>query len=136
MGGNKVLQYVQTFPEVCSNRRFDELFVQMRSMADGSERQAIIEQMLEIVRRDGPWVWGFHPTAYTLHHDWYGNSKPNLMARNTLKYKTIDAVQRSQARRAWNAPILWPVGLLVTALLLSAVPAWRTYRARQRAPVR
>ena len=44
-----------------------------------------IDEMVEIVRRDAPWLWGFHPTAYTLYHSWFGNAKPNLMGRNTLK---------------------------------------------------
>lgn len=71
--------------------------------------------------------------AYALNHAWYGNSKPNLMARNTLKYKTIDASLRARLRREWNSPLLWPVVTVVCLLLISAIPAWRSYRARQRA---
>ncbi|MGE0483283.1 MAG: ABC transporter substrate-binding protein [Gammaproteobacteria bacterium] len=117
------------------DERFDELFVRMRSMADGPERQSLINEMVEIVRRDAPWLWGFHPTAYTLFHSWFGNAKPNLMGRNTLKYKTIDAEARAEKRRAWNRPIVWPVAGSVGLLVISAVPAWRTYRARQKAAV-
>ncbi len=117
------------------NPRYDELFVTMRAMPNGPARQAVIDEMVEILRRDAPWLWGFHPTGYTLFHQWYGNVKPNLMARNTLKYKTIDAALRAERRREWNRPVLWPVGLLVAALILSGIPAWRTYRARQRAAV-
>lgn len=113
------------------NARFDELFVRMRALEDTPERQALIDEMVEILRRDGPWVWGFHPTAYTLRHAWFGNSKPNLMARNTLKYKTIDAPARVAARREWNRPVFWPLLVLAGVLCASAVPAWRTYRARQ-----
>ncbi|MGR8921865.1 MAG: ABC transporter substrate-binding protein [Gammaproteobacteria bacterium] len=118
------------------NDEFDQLFVRMRSMADGPARQALIDRMVELVRRDSPWLWGFHPTGYTLYHDWYGNAKPNLMARNTLKYKTIDAGRRAEKRREWNRPVLWPVVAVIVVLLVSAVPAWRTYVARQKAAVR
>ncbi|MGB1884104.1 MAG: ABC transporter substrate-binding protein [Gammaproteobacteria bacterium] len=118
------------------NAAYDELFVKMRSMSDGSERQRIVDQMVEILRRDAPWVWGYHPTGYTLFHDWYGNAKPNLMARNTLKYKVVNAVQRKDRRLAWNRPVLWPLIVLVVVLVASAIPAWRTYAARQRASVR
>ncbi len=118
------------------NPRFDELFVRMRSMSDGSERQELINDMTEILRRDSPWVWGFHPTGYTLYHDWYGNVKPNLMARNTLKYKTIDAQLRERKRGQWNDAVVWPVAALFVVLLISALPAWRTYVARQRAAAR
>jgi len=118
------------------NPRFDELFVKMSAMNDGLARQALIDEMVEILRRDGPWLWGFHPTAYTLFHDWMRNAKPNLMARNTLKYKVIDAQQRADKRRLWNAPVIWPVVLLVLILAVSAIPAWRTYVARQKAAIR
>jgi oligopeptide transport system substrate-binding protein len=118
------------------NERFDELFVAMRAMADGPERQAHIDEMVAILREDSPWLWGFHPTAYTLYHDWFGNAKPKLMARNTLKYKTVDAALRSAKRSAWNRPVIWPVALVGLVLVLSIIPAWRTYRARQKAVVR
>jgi ABC-type transport system substrate-binding protein len=118
------------------NPRFDELYVRMRSMADGPERQAVIDEMLELVRRDAPWLWGFHPMAYSLHHAWYGNVKPNLMARNTLKYKTIDPELRARKQQEWNQPVVWPIVLLLVVLIASAIPAWRSYVARQRAPAR
>ncbi len=115
------------------NEEFDRLYVQMRALPNGTERQQIIDHMVDIVRRDGPWLWGFHPMAYALNHAWYGNSKPNLMARNALKYKTIDASLRSRLQREWNAPLLWPVLTIAALVLLSAIPAWRGYKARQRA---
>ena len=95
------------------NAEFDKLFVKMRAMPNGPERQVVIDKMLALVRNDAPWVWGFHPKAYSLYHGWYGNAKPNLMARNTLKYKTIDVNQRNHARKLWNKPIVWPVLLVV-----------------------
>ena len=115
------------------NAEFDALFVRMRAIANGPERQAIIDAMLEIARRDAPWVWGSHPKAYSLYHGWYGNSKPNMMARNTLKYKTIDVALRNQQRESWNKPIVWPVVAVFLLLILSAIPAYRTYRRSQRA---
>ncbi len=118
------------------NEEFDKRFVKMRAMADGAERQRLIDEMVEILRRDAPWVWGYHPTAYTLFHSWYGNAKPNLMARNTLKYKTLDAELRAERRDAWNRPVLWPLVVVALVLILSAIPAWRTYAARQRAAAR
>lgn len=118
------------------NPEFDALFVKMRAMPNGPARQTVINNMVEILRRDAPWVWGYHPTAYSLYHQWYGNAKPNLMARNTLKYKTIDAETRAAKREQWNKPVVWPIVLVALVLALSTVPAWRTYRARQRAVIR
>ncbi len=113
------------------NDEFDALFVRMRAMPNGPERQAVIDQMVEIARHDAPWLWGYHPKAYSLYPQWYGNAKPNLMARNTLKYKTIDPQLRATMRARWNQPIIWPVIVLFTILFISAIPAYRSYRRRQ-----
>jgi len=53
-----------------SNPEYDRLFEQMKSMDNGPERQAIIDRMVEILRRDAPWVWGYHPKTYGLDHAW------------------------------------------------------------------
>jgi oligopeptide transport system substrate-binding protein len=113
------------------NAEFDQLFVKMRGLPNGPERQATIDLMIDIARRDSPWIWGFHSKSYALYHQWYGNSKPNLMARNTLKYRTIDPVVRTQMRAAWNQPIIWPIVVFVLLLVISGIPAYRTYRKRQ-----
>jgi hypothetical protein len=105
-------------------------------MPNGPARRAVIDQMIEQVRHDAPWVWGFHPKAYALNHAWYGNANPNLMARNTLKYKTIDPVLRGRMQSEWNKPVVWPIVLMIAALFVSAIPAYRTYRKRQQASLK
>jgi ABC-type transport system substrate-binding protein len=112
------------------NPEFDRLFLQMKNMDNGPERQAIIDEMLRIVRRDGPWLWGFYPKNFSLHHAWVENNKPNLMARNTLKYKRIDTEQRERLRREWNEPVVWPLALVAAVLVAVVVPAWIGYRRR------
>ncbi|HKK15111.1 MAG TPA: ABC transporter substrate-binding protein, partial [Gammaproteobacteria bacterium] len=118
------------------NEEFDRLFHQMKSMSNGPQRQAVLSRMVDIVRQDAPWLWGYHPVAFSLYHDWYSNAKPNLMANNTLKYKRIDPVQRHKLRIAWNQPVLWPVILILVLLFVSIIPAWLTYRKRERSAVR
>jgi hypothetical protein len=54
------------------------------------------------------------------------------MANNTLKYKRIDPRLRERLRAEWNPPVLWPVGLVLGILLISALPAWLMYRRRER----
>jgi hypothetical protein len=105
----------------------------MRHMDNSPERQRIIDGMVEIARRDGPWLWGFHPNGYTLMHSWYANAKPNLMARNTLKYKRVDPLLRAERRSRWNAPIWQPVAWFAAILAAGLLPALRIYRRRQRA---
>jgi hypothetical protein len=84
--------------------------------------------MLEVLREDAPWLWGFHPKDYALYHAWYGNVKPNKIAYNTVKYQRLDPQLREQKRREWNQPLWWPfvAGLLaLIALMLPAIAMWR-----------
>ena len=85
-------------------------------------------------RRDAPWLWGFHPKQFSLNHAWYSNSKPNLMANNTLKYRRIDPALRSSMQAQWNRPVRWPLLLFAAALLAVIVPAFIGHRRRQRRP--
>jgi len=116
-----------------NNPEFDRLFEQMKTMDNTPQRQAIIDRMVDIVRKDSPWIWGLHPKNFSLYHQWFSNAKPNLMANNTLKYKRIDAQTRSGLRSQWNRPVLWPVWLSFLLLIVSLLPALTIYRQRVRA---
>jgi oligopeptide transport system substrate-binding protein len=104
------------------NPEFDARFIRMRSLPDGPIRQRLIEEMVAIVQADSPWIWGFHPRIYLLEHAWVANGKPNLMARNTLKYRRLDADLRVARQREWNAPVWWP--LLIPGVLAIAMLIW------------
>jgi len=119
-----------------ANPTFDRLFEEMKNMENGPRRQAIIDQMVKIVREDAPWVWGFHPKDYVLSHAWVGVSKPNKMARNTLKYVRIDPGLRERMREQWNRPVLWPLVVIVAVLILGSAPAYLAYRRRERMAAR
>ena len=113
------------------NPEYDRLFEKMTNMDNGPQRQALIDRMVEILRHDAPWVFGFHPKQFALYHQWYHNAKTNLMANNTLKYRRIDPGLRQQLRRAWNPPVLWPLGMLLLLLVLLVVPAVIAYRRHE-----
>jgi oligopeptide transport system substrate-binding protein len=114
-----------------SNPEYDRLFEEMKNMDNGPARQAIIDRMLEILRRDSPWLWGYHPKDYVLHHGWVYNSKPNKLATNKLKYLRIDAALREQLRRQWNGPVLWPLALLGLGAALLVGWVWQALRRRE-----
>jgi len=114
------------------NAEYNELFERMKNMENGPQRQAIINKTVAVARDDAPWVWGFHPKDFSLHHGWMQNVKPNQMARNYLKYERINASLRVEKRREWNRPVLWPVLLIAVVLVASAVPALRAYRRKER----
>jgi len=116
-----------------SNPEYDRLFEQMKNIDNGPERQAILGRMLEILRRDAPWMWGYHPKDYVLRHSWLYNSKPNKLATNNIKYLRIDAAQRDAMRKQWNHPQLWPFVLVGLALMALAWWLWRELRQREEA---
>jgi hypothetical protein len=103
----------------------------MKNMDNGPERQQVIDRMVEILRHDAPWVFGYHPKQFVLYHDWYYNAKTNLMANNGLKYRRIDPQLREQKRQAWNQPVLWPLAVLAGLLVLAMLPALVAYRRHE-----
>lgn len=119
-----------------NNPEFDRLFEQMKVMPNSEQRQQIINQALELLEHDSPWIWGFHPKSFTLHHDWYFNAKPNAMAHNTLMYKRVDADIRSKKQKDWNQPVIWPMIMLLIIVILSLVPAWLVWKKRETAAIK
>jgi len=115
-----------------ANPRFDALFEEMKNMENSPRRQKIISEMVEIFRRDVPWVSGFHPKQFALYHAWQGNIKPNLMANNTLKYKKIDSVLRDKKRAEWNKPQWWPLAVIAALFFAGTAPALMSYRKKER----
>ena len=117
-----------------NNPEFDALFEKMKNMENSPARQIVIDEMVTILTRRFSVAYGAGiRSLFSLHHDWYKNSKPNLMANNTLKYKRVDPTIRSEKRELWNQPVLWPLKWLIGIFLLSLIPAviiwWRKERA-------
>jgi ABC-type oligopeptide transport system substrate-binding subunit len=119
-----------------ANPEFDALFERMRNIPSSPERQQVIDRMTEIFRRDAPWIGGFHPKNFGLFHSWLGNAKVNEMSDNKLKYLRVDPVKREAMRREWNKPVVWPAILIFFLLVISIVPAIRTYRRREQMAAR
>ena len=110
---------------------FNQLFDQMESMADGPERDRLIDRMMEVVREDAPWSFGYFPVSYGLYHDWYKNTKPMAISKNHLKYKRIVPDRREVKRADWNHPIWWPVFAGLGIFVLVSIPAVITVRRRE-----
>lgn len=114
------------------NPEYNALFEQMKNMKDSSERQKIIDQMLRILRKDSPWIWGYHPKDYALYHEWYTNVKPNKMTHNNMKYHRIDSNMREEKRLYWNKPVFWPLALFLIVLIVGLIPAFIIYQKKER----
>ena len=117
------------------NPRFDRLFEEMRGLPNSPQRLGLIDEMNEVLRHDAPWIWGFHPKSFILHHEWLGNAKPNLMSHNGLKYLRLDAAQRARQRDEWNRPHIGPVVVLGGVLAVFLMPAVAIVRRRRRETV-
>lgn len=117
-----------------SSAKFDALFETMRNMPNSPQRAQVIAQMLEIVRADSPWVWGFYPKEFVLTQNWVGNMKVNDMARNTLKYRRINSKERAFLRRQWNQPVLWPLAWLFAGIVILLIPLYGFYRRKEARP--
>lgn len=110
---------------------FDRLFQKMKAMENSPQRMAVIQHMLEIARRDAPWIWGLHPKSFILFHSWNYNVKPNVMAHNGLQYRRLDPELRERMRERWNRPTVWSLTVFGAVFLASVIPAVVAYRRRE-----
>ena len=73
-----------------TNPEYDRLFMQMRNMSDTPKRLRIIRKMVNILRRDVPWILSNLSKSYVLFHSWNKNAKLNMMGNDSLKFRKID----------------------------------------------
>ena len=114
------------------NDEYDKLYEKLRYMEDDPEKQATIDRMVEIVRRDSPWLWGYNPYAVGSYQPWTSNAKPTYMVHNIFEFRRIDPAMRARLVGTWNPPHFWPLWLIVAAFLVALWPAWRAFKARER----
>lgn len=109
---------------------FDRMFEKMKTLDEGNEKTALIQQMTALVQRDAPWMFGYFPMSGGAYQQWVGNAKPSEMIRNTLQYMRLDPSRRSEAIARWNRPSWLP--LLFIGVLLAAVLFWSYALLRRR----
>lgn len=106
------------------SQEFDELFLKMKNMRNSSQRGKIIKNILEIIQKDSPWIWGFHPKSFSLSHKWVENVESNLMANNTLKYKRINDEIRYKSINLWNKAnftLLYILFFIISIFIFSVI---------------
>ena len=135
-GPNAKVKYHGENTSNYENSEYDRLFEKMKVLPDSIQRQAVIDRMIHIIQRDAPWVWGFHPLLFKLSHVWMQPAKVNDMARNTLKYLSLNASLRTQLRRQWNAPILWPLWILMILCVVTLIPVLLQYWRKEHGAIK
>lgn len=114
------------------NAEYDRLFTQLKSLDDGPAKQAVIDQMVGILRDDAPWSFGFYPYASVAVQEWIGNSKPAILIRDHGRYLKLDTALRSERLAEWNRPVGWPMLLVAAGLVALVWGARRSLRRRER----
>ena len=64
------------------------------------------------------------------------NGKPSILIRDMAKYYRVDAATRATKQAEWNAPVRWPMALLLLAVLGAVWLARRSVKARETATAR
>ncbi|GMV73866.1 MAG: hypothetical protein AMXMBFR78_08170 [Rubrivivax sp.] len=114
------------------NPAFDRMFEKMKLYDDGPQKQALIDELVQIAREDAPWSFGFFPWSSGAAQRWVYNYHPVIMIRDQGRYLRLDPADRAAALAAWNRPVWWPLALIAAALLLLLWLARRTLRVRER----
>ncbi|HWH81961.1 MAG TPA: peptide ABC transporter substrate-binding protein, partial [Burkholderiaceae bacterium] len=100
---------------------------------DGPAKQALIDKMVEMLRIDAPWAFGYFPYSAGAYQQWMTDAKFGLFTNDRALYYRIDPALRARRQAEWNRPHAWPLALLVLAALVLGAIAWRAFRARERA---
>jgi oligopeptide transport system substrate-binding protein len=112
--------------------RFDALFAKLKVLPNGPERQAVIDEAVELVQEEAPWIPLYHPEDYALYQPWLAPVKPFGMSYPMVKYWDLDPAERARLRAEWNDPVEWPAFALAGLMVALIVPGIRTYlRERQ-----
>ena len=114
------------------NAEYDRLFTQMKALDDGPAKQALIDKLVAIAREEAPWTMGFFPDASAAAQQWVHNYKPAILVRDHGRFLRLDVPARVAAQQRWNAPVWWPVLVLLAAALALWQLARRTLRKRER----
>jgi ABC-type transport system substrate-binding protein len=114
------------------NPEYDKRFRQLALLEDGPAKQKLVDEMVDILRKDAPWAWGYFPYAAGAYQQWVGDAKYGLFTNDRALYYKVDAGLRARKQAEWNPPHWWPMLLLAAAALVFAWIARRAFNARER----
>ena len=115
-----------------AHAEYDRLFVQMKTLEDGPTKQALIDKLVRIAQEEAPWTMGFFPFASAATQSWVHNYKSAILVRDQGRYLRLDTAQRAERLAQWNAPVWWPLVLMVAAVVALIAIGRRTMQKRER----
>jgi ABC-type transport system substrate-binding protein len=119
-----------------ASAEYDRLFTQMKTLANGPERQALIDQMVAVAQQDAPWAMGYFPYVSAAHQRWVKNYKPAILIRDHGRYLRLDVADRRAAQAEWNRPVWWPLFAIGAGVLALVLLARAQFRRRERTNAR
>jgi ABC-type transport system substrate-binding protein len=114
------------------NPEYDKRFKQLALLEDGPAKQKLIDEMVDMLRQDAPWAFGYFPYAGGAYQQWVRNAKYGIFTNDRALYYKIDAPLRARLQAEWNPPRYWPLALLALAALAFGWVARRGFVARER----
>lgn len=118
------------------NPEFDKRYKRLVLLEDGPAKQQLIDEIVDVLREDSPWAWGYFPYSAGAYQGWVRNAKFGLFAYDRLMYYRVDAAERASKQADWNRPVLWPLGVMGLGLVGLAWLARRSFKARENAKAR
>ena len=77
------------------NDRVDELYDTIKTMHDSEERKVYVNEMVDIIIEDSPWIFLYQPMQFGLIHNWIRNYEPHAFPYGMSKYRGINDNYRS-----------------------------------------
>jgi ABC-type transport system substrate-binding protein len=111
---------------------YDALYRRMKDLPDGPQRQAVIDQMVQLTQKEAIWSFGIFPGNVGAYQPWLHNALPTSVILDKLQYMKVEPGVRLARIAQWNRPRPWPLAWLAACLALLAVPAWRIWQRRER----
>jgi len=114
------------------NPEYDRRFKQLALLDEGPAKQQLIDEMVDILRQDAPWAFGYFPYAAGAYQQWVGNAKYGIFTNDRALYYKIDGPLRARRQAEWNPPRYAPLVLLLVGAIALALIARRGFVARER----
>jgi len=118
------------------NPTYDKLFGELKSLDDGPQKQKVIDELVDIVRQDAPWSFGFYPYSSVAKQRWVHNMKGAILIRDHGRYLRLDVDDRVASLAAWNKPTWWPLALIAALAVALLLLARRSLGRRERTTAR
>ena len=119
---------------------FDKMYTQLQYLKLGSvRRHALVMDMVHLLQKDMPVLWGFFPKQVMLRQPWMSPFVYNHFAQGTLKYIALDPLLRAQTIIGRNQASMKGLMMVLGVLcIMMALLLWgyRVFRRNQSYVVR